>query len=181
MQYYFEYETEIGKICLVEDKQAITGLYLLSSPLNEGGHGKDSPGIMTAKNGENRETELIKRAHGQLADYFLGKRREFDLPLSPGGTEFQKKVWEELRKIPYGETRGYGEIATAIGNPKACRAVGGANHRNPIMILIPCHRVIGADGSMTGYGGGIRVKEYLLALEQKNTNISEKSDKNFEN
>lgn len=168
MKYYYEYETVIGKLCLVEEQQAITGLYLLSSPLNTEHRGKNSPGIATATSGECRETPIIKKAYEQLSEYFAGARKEFELPLAPQGTEFQKKVWAELQEIPYGETRSYGEIAAAIGNPKACRAIGGANHNNPIMIMIPCHRVIGANGSMTGYGGGLPIKEYLLELEQKN-------------
>lgn len=103
----------------------------------------------------------------QLDEYFAGKRREFSVPIRTQGTDFQEKVWAALRKIPYGETRTYGQIAAQVGNPKAGRAVGGANHNNPIMILTPCHRVIGADGSLTGFGGGLDVKEALLALEKK--------------
>ncbi len=103
----------------------------------------------------------------QLDEYFAGKRREFSVPVKTQGTDFQEKVWAALRKIPDGETRTYGQIAAQIGNPKAGRAVGGANHNNPIMILTPCHRVIGADGSLTGFGGGLDVKEALLALEKK--------------
>ena len=114
---------------------------------------------------EDRETPLIKRAAGQLTEYFGGKRRVFDLPLEFNGTDFQKKVWAALMTIPYGETRSYGEIARQIGNPNASRAVGMANHRNPIVIVCPCHRVVGSDGSLTGYGGGLRNKEYLLKLE----------------
>ena len=113
-----------------------------------------------------RETELLCRAQRELREYFAGQRREFTLPLSPAGTEFQRRVWKALLTIPYGETRSYGEIAAMIGSPKASRAVGSANHRNPISILIPCHRVIGADGSLTGYGGGLEVKTALLELEQ---------------
>ena len=113
------------------------------------------------------ETELLRRARQELREYFAGRRREFTLPLAPQGTAFQRRVWEALLTIPYGETRSYGEIAAQIGSPKASRAVGAANHRNPISILIPCHRVIGADGSLTGYGGGLEVKSALLALEQK--------------
>ena len=94
-----------------------------------------------------------------------GKRKSFDLPLKPEGTEFQKKVWNALLDIPYGETRSYKDIAVAIGNPKACRAVGMANNRNPISIIIPCHRVIGANGSLVGYGGGLPIKIELLNLE----------------
>ena len=101
----------------------------------------------------------------QLAEYFAGARRVFDLPLHPAGTAFRMKVWAELRKIPYGQTITYGELARRVGNGKAARAVGGANHHNPISIIIPCHRVIGADGSLTGYGGGLAMKEALLRLE----------------
>ncbi|MCH5353141.1 MAG: methylated-DNA--[protein]-cysteine S-methyltransferase [Acutalibacter sp.] len=113
------------------------------------------------------ETKLLSRAREELREYFAGKRREFTLPLAPKGTEFQRRVWEALLTIPYGETRSYGEIAALIGSPKASRAVGSANHRNPISIFIPCHRVIGADGSLTGYGGGLEVKRALLAIERK--------------
>lgn len=102
----------------------------------------------------------------QLDEYFAGKRREFSIPIKTHGTDFQERVWKALRAIPYGETRTYGQIAAQVGNPKASRAVGGANHNNPILILTPCHRVIGADGSLTGFGGGLRVKEALLALEK---------------
>jgi len=110
-------------------------------------------------------TPVLKAAEHQLAEYFEGKRRKFDLPLNPSGTEFQKKVWAALGEIPYGETRSYGDIARAVGREKAFRAVGMANHNNPISIIIPCHRVIGADGSMTGYGGGLEIKRFLLRLE----------------
>lgn len=109
--------------------------------------------------------ELTDRAFQELAEYFRGERREFDLPLCPEGTEFQKKVWEALREIPYGETRSYHAIAERVGNPKASRAVGMANHRNPIAIMIPCHRVIGKNGSLTGYAGGLNLKERLLKIE----------------
>lgn len=101
----------------------------------------------------------------QLGEYFAGARRAFTLPLAPAGTEFERRVWRELGAIPYGETRSYAEIAQAIGRPAACRAVGRANGRNPIAIVIPCHRVIGSDGSLTGYGGGLDLKRFLLDLE----------------
>ena len=101
----------------------------------------------------------------QLDEYFAGKRREFELDLAPAGTPFQLSVLDELRKIPYGETCTYRDIATAIGNPKAVRAVGGANGSNPIPVVIPCHRVIGSDGSLTGFGGGLPNKRFLLNLE----------------
>ncbi len=101
----------------------------------------------------------------ELQEYFEGKRREFTVPLRPEGTAFQKQVWQALLTIPYGQTRSYGQIAAQIGKPGASRAVGMGNHCNPIAILIPCHRVIGANGSMTGYGGGLDIKEYLLKRE----------------
>ena len=110
-------------------------------------------------------TPLLERAERQLAEYFAGTRREFDLPLNPAGTPFQKAVWEALTEIPYGQTCSYGDIARAVGRGKAFRAVGMANHHNPISIIIPCHRVIGADGSLTGYGGGADKKKFLLRLE----------------
>lgn len=103
----------------------------------------------------------------QLNEYFTGKRKEFDLPLDPSGTPFQKKVWAALQQIPYGETRTYKQIAQAVGNDKASRAVGMANNKNPIAIVIPCHRVIGTNGSLIGYAGGIHIKESLLELEKK--------------
>ncbi len=115
--------------------------------------------------GEKAETPLIRQAYSQLDEYFRGERKQFDLPLKPAGTPFQQQVWQALRKIPYGETRTYGEIAAAIGNPRACRAVGMANHCNPIAIVIPCHRVIGTNGSLTGYAGGFDIKQKLLELE----------------
>lgn len=115
-----------------------------------------------------RETEhpLLKETEKQLREYFAGRRKVFDLPLDLQGTEFQKLVWQALRDIPYGATRSYGEIARVIGRPKAARAVGMANHVNPIVIVVPCHRVIGADGRLTGYGGGLDKKEYLLKHER---------------
>ncbi|TDP58469.1 methylated-DNA--[protein]-cysteine S-methyltransferase [Aminicella lysinilytica] len=110
-------------------------------------------------------TVLMDSVANELAEYFDGKRREFDFPYELHGTEFQMEVWNALCDIPYGETRSYGQIAEAIGNPKASRAVGMANNRNPLMIVVPCHRVIGADGRLTGYAGGLPVKEALLRLE----------------
>ncbi len=101
----------------------------------------------------------------QLDDYFSGRRQQFALPLAPGGTPFQQSVWNELREIPYGESRSYREIARAIGNPAAVRAVGAANGRNPLPIVVPCHRVIGSDGRLTGFAGGLKAKSFLLKLE----------------
>jgi methylated-DNA-[protein]-cysteine S-methyltransferase len=110
---------------------------------------------------------LFGEAVIQLESYFEGRLQTFDLQLSPAGTPFQQSVWTELRSIPYGATASYGEIARRIGRPRAARAVGAANGRNPLPIVIPCHRVIGADGTLTGYGGGLSAKEYLLALERR--------------
>ncbi len=113
-----------------------------------------------------RSTELLLCAQRQLNEYFGGSRKVFSLPLALTGTPFQRKVWQQLTQIPYGEVRSYGQIAQAVGNPKACRAVGAANHCNPIPILVPCHRVVGANGSLTGYAGGLWRKNLLLQLEQ---------------
>lgn len=104
----------------------------------------------------------------ELDEYFQGKRKNFDIPLRTHGTPFQEKVWAALRAIPYGEVRSYKEVAEAIGHPKAYRAVGMANNANPIFIIVPCHRVIGSDGSLTGYGGGLPMKKALLSLEKGN-------------
>ena len=109
---------------------------------------------------------LVKTAR-QLAEYFVRERTEFTLPLDPIGTAFQKSVWRALRAIPYGQTRSYGQIAEALGRPFAARAVGAANGRNPLSIVVPCHRLIGADGSLTGFAGGLGAKRQLLALEQE--------------
>ena len=103
----------------------------------------------------------------QLSEYFAGKRKKFDLPLDLNGTDFQLSVWRALLKIPYGETRTYGEIAKSLGKPGAARAVGMANHDNPVAVVIPCHRVVGHDGSLTGYAGGLHLKQALLSLEQQ--------------
>lgn len=113
----------------------------------------------------NCETPLIKEASKQLGEYFNKKLKKFDLPLILHGTDFQKKVWKALQNIPYGETRSYKELAVMTGNPKASRAVGNANNRNPIAIIIPCHRVIGHDGSLRGYASGTEIKQKLIALE----------------
>lgn len=148
MEYFFEYETPIGYITLVENNGYITHLRF-------GRH----------KHSEKKETELIATAYAQLCEYFSGKRKEFDLPLQPEGTQFQQSVWKQLQKIPYGELKSYKDIAHAINSPKAYRAVGMANNKNPIAIMIPCHRVVGADGSMVGYAAGLEAKKTLLELE----------------
>jgi methylated-DNA-[protein]-cysteine S-methyltransferase len=122
--------------------------------------------LKTDEKGSGTPSELSELASQQLSEYFSGKRKSFDLPLEPQGTEFQKKVWSALLEIPYGETRSYKDIAERIGNPKACRAVGGANNKNPIVIIIPCHRVIGAYGGLVGYGLGLPMKQQLLDIEK---------------
>ncbi len=113
----------------------------------------------------NDANPLLASAVSQLREYFAGQRQRFELPLDPQGTDFQRKVWKALEEIPYGETRNYREIAEAVGTPRAVRAVGAANGRNPLPILVPCHRVIGADGKLVGYAGGLQVKRILLELE----------------
>lgn len=120
-----------------------------------------------------RDDSAFEEAARQLAEYFDGRRRRFELKLNPGGTPFQMAVLEELQRIPYGETRSYGDIAANLGKPRAVRAVGAANGRNPLPIVIPCHRVVGADGSLTGFGGGIDTKRWLLALESADGQLLE--------
>ncbi len=148
MNYYYK-STKIGYLTITEENDAITnicfgkldfsGTYILSS--------------------------LIKEAFRQIEEYLEGKRKEFDIEINPKGTDFQKMVWKELLKIPYGETRSYKDIAIGINNPKGSRAVGLANNKNPIPIIIPCHRVIGTNGKLTGYAGGLTIKEKLLRVE----------------
>jgi methylated-DNA-[protein]-cysteine S-methyltransferase len=115
-----------------------------------------------------RATPVLRQAEHELAEYFAGKRKAFTVPLSLKGTAFQQAVWDALLRIPYGEMRTYSEIAKQVGNPKAARAVGMANHQNPLPVFCPCHRVISANHQLVGYGGGLPLKEFLLALEAKN-------------
>jgi methylated-DNA-[protein]-cysteine S-methyltransferase len=148
-------DSPIGPLTLVADNGVLAGLYM-------DGH-QHRPDERTFGG---RDGQLFDEVTRQLADYFAGRLRAFDVPVALAGTPFQLKVWDALREIPFGETRGYGEIAARIGQPTASRAVGLANGRNPISIIVPCHRVVGSTGKMTGYGGGIARKEYLLALER---------------
>lgn len=145
------FDTPYGRMGLAEEGGAIVRLYLPN---------EDAP---RAAEGE---TPLLAEGKRQLAEYFAGARRAFDLPLHAEGTVFRQKTWRALTDIPYGATITYAQLAAQVGNPKAVRAVGQANHHNPIPILIPCHRVVGADGSLTGYGGGVELKKQLLDLEQ---------------
>lgn len=151
MTAYF-YEFDAGKIGIAESGGQITNVYFSNDVLPEGM--------------KICETPVLKEAARQLEDYFSGKLTAFSLPLAPEGTAFMKKVWANLCGIPYGKTATYGEIALKAGSPRAARAVGLANNRNPIPIFIPCHRVIGADGSLTGYRGGLELKKRLLDLEK---------------
>lgn len=166
----FYYEFPIGKVGIVEESGSITAVFFCNEKNNRKKHAKIKNKLDYLDNGFDLvETTLIKKAAGQLGEYFKGKRKKFDLPLAPYGTGFQASVWKALQTIPYGRTCSYKDIALQIGNEKACRAVGMANNRNPIVIIIPCHRVIGKDGSLTGFGGGLDVKQYLLQLEEKNS------------
>ena len=143
MKNFFFYDTDICKITIAEEDGYITHVLF--------GH-ENLPDSRV------NETALLKDAHKQISEYLKGERRSFDLPLSPSGTEFQQRVWKALTGIPYGETVTYEDIARKVGNEKACRAVGMANNRNPISLIIPCHRVIGKNGKLTGYGGGLGIK-----------------------
>ena len=116
---------------------------------------------------ESGNEPVLLQARQQLAEYFEGQRNQFELPLYMQGTAFQQQVWQALQTIPYGQTRSYSDVAVQIGNPKAVRAVGAANGRNPLSIIVPCHRVIGQQGQLTGFAGGLNAKKYLLALEQQ--------------
>jgi len=153
MKSFYFYDYPLCKLGIAEKDGAICGVFFKTEKKPDGF--------------EKAETPLIKKAAAQLGEYFNGKRKVFDLPLKLNGTKFQIDVWKALQKIPFGETRSYGEIARVIKNPKAVRAVGMANNRNPIVIIVPCHRVIGHDGSLTGYGGGLELKRKLLELEQE--------------
>lgn len=145
-------ETPVGEMWLAQQGDALAELRL--------------PGER-APEGEIGQTPLLMEAARQLREYFEGARAAFELPLNPEGTAFQKAVWAELMKIPAGETRTYGDIARAIKKPNASRAVGSANHHNPLPVFIPCHRVIGSGGALVGYGGGLPLKRELLELEER--------------
>ncbi len=152
---YTTVASPVGQLTLVGDGEVLTHLSMES-------HEATKPDIHPDWV---RDDEAFNDARGQLAEYFDGKRSEFTVPLAPSGTPFRMDVWAALVRIPYGRTATYGEVAAEIGNPAASRAVGMANHFNPIAIMIPCHRVIGANGSLTGYGGGLDRKALLLELE----------------
>lgn len=153
MKYVTLYDSPVGTLRIVTEDSALVELTL------------DSYDPPVKGSWTHEDTVLNQKVAQQLDEYFSGKRKEFHLPLNPKGTEFQKKDWKALQEIPYGEIRTYKDIAQAIGCPKGFRAVGLANNKNPIMIIIPCHRVLGSDGSLTGYAGGVHIKKYLLELE----------------
>lgn len=147
---FYRFDTPLGPMALASEEEAIVRLYLPNTP---------TPRLMS------RETPLLARGRDQLLEYMAGRRKAFDLPLAPHGTPFQQRVWAALWDIPYRQTRSYREIAQTVDCPKGFRAVGLANNRNPIPIFIPCHRVLGADGSLTGYAGGLELKKALLSIE----------------
>lgn len=158
MQYFDYYDSPLGQMLLVASDTALTGLHFLDE--------KYFPGI-AAEWQRAPNAKMLAQARKQLDEYFAGKRTEFGLPVEPDGTAFQCGVWRALQEIPYGTTINYGTLAQRIGKPSASRAVGAANGRNPISIVIPCHRVIGVNGDLTGYAGGMARKEALLRLEAK--------------
>lgn len=152
-------DTPVGPLTVVAEGDAVVGVWMVDQR-----HAPDPSAFgVPAEAGDT----LLERAAEELTEYLTGERREFDLPLAPRGTAFQERVWAGLREIPYGETWSYGELAEHIGSAGAARAVGLANGRNPIGIVIPCHRVVGSTGSLTGYGGGIERKRFLLDLERR--------------
>ncbi|HYX25111.1 MAG TPA: methylated-DNA--[protein]-cysteine S-methyltransferase [Thermoanaerobaculia bacterium] len=167
MNYTSTFDSPCGPLtCVVDDDGAVLRIAF--------GHGRDARKIAELK-AENEAIEDASRTaevRRQLAEYFAGRRQEFDLPLAPRGTPFQLAVWAELRRIPFGETRSYADVARALGKPAATRAVGRANGANPIPIVVPCHRVVGSDGSLTGFGGGLAAKARLLELEGRSLPFS---------
>ena len=163
MTYWQEIDSPVGKLLLAGDPAG--GLTLVH--FQSGRRPRPVPADWVS------DPAPLAPAIAQLREYFAGRRRTFDLPLAPRGTPFQRTVWDALTRIPYGETVSYGELARGIGKPQASRAVGLANGANPLPIIVPCHRVIGADGSLTGFGGGLEIKRRLLALERAQTGASD--------
>lgn len=154
--YYDYHSTPIGKLLLAGDGDYLTELGFPSGKMQK-----------RHEQGWQKDSSPFKEVCFQLDSYFAGELEEFDLPLLPSGTMFQESVWQALTEIPYGETWSYGQLAKHIGKPKASRAVGAANGMNPIPVIIPCHRVIGSSGKLTGFGGGLQTKQYLLGLESQ--------------
>jgi methylated-DNA-[protein]-cysteine S-methyltransferase len=155
-KHFTHFDTPVGTMLAIATDDAITDLHIVS--------GKYVPKI-DEQWIDSPKLAVFLQLRQELGEYFAGKRKSFDVKLAPEGTEFQRAAWKALTKIPFGQTRTYGEQAAAIGKPKAVRAIGAANGRNPIAIVVPCHRVIGANGTLTGYAGGLDKKEFLLKLE----------------
>ena len=165
-------DSPLGPLTVVVEDDHLVGLYV------EQGLAKALERSATLGTpSEPDEVPLLAAVAGQLAAYFRGELTEFDLPVAAAGTPFQQRVWAALQQIPYGETRSYGEVATDIGNPAACRAVGAANGRNPVSIVVPCHRVVGSTGQLTGYAGGLTTKEQLLAHERSGSEPAHEDDR----
>jgi methylated-DNA-[protein]-cysteine S-methyltransferase len=154
-QAYIEIESQVGRLMLAGEPGCLRVLSFAGQP----------------KETWRQDATPFRQVIEQLNAYFAGELREFSITLDPEGTPFQTRVWRELERIPYGETISYGQLAQRVGNPKACRAVGLANGSNPISIIVPCHRVIGSNGKLTGYGGGLPIKQHLLALERRQRSL----------
>jgi methylated-DNA-[protein]-cysteine S-methyltransferase len=159
--YERSFDSPVGRLRLIATQGALVGVYC-----------PDHVGVPAYETQAAARHDLLSAAAGQLGEYFAGERLHFDLPIQPIGTEFQRAVWALLLKIPFGSTRSYGQLATTLGRPGASRAVGAANGRNPLSILVPCHRVIGANGKLTGYAGGVPTKQWLLDHESRALNRS---------
>ena len=170
MRYVTTIDSPVGPLALLSDGTSLTAI------LFDGERQSRRANDPTVANDS---AEPFPQARQELAEYFAGARTKFDVPLAPEGTAFQRRVWQALLQVPYGATATYGDIARKIGSPKAVRAVGAANGRNPIAIVVPCHRVIGANGTLTGYGGGLTRKRALLDLETAHVATSEKPGKLF--
>ena len=163
------YSYPVGNFYIEEKNGQITMIHFLGKEETDCGlERKFYKEQMKEKACEDGEPSILLEAARQLGEYLEGRRQTFELPLNPQGTSFQKKVWQALRDIPYGETRTYGQIAKEVGSPKGARAVGMACHNNPIIIVTPCHRVVGANGALTGFACGLEMKEFLLGLEKLN-------------
>lgn len=156
MRYYLKYNSPLGELYLIEEENFLVEINFYNAP----------------KDTIEKETSFLIKCRNELAEYFNKERKEFTIPIKLKGTDFQKKVWNSLLKIPFGETRSYKDIAIDIGNSKASRAVGMANNRNPLPIIVPCHRVIGSNKKLVGYGGGLDKKIFLLELEKEGTVVN---------
>lgn len=157
-RWYKDIESPVGQLRLVADQSALVAILWECDMAGRARFSQARPGP---------NHPVLSTAKRELAEYFAGERTSFDVPLRPAGTEFQSRVWRQLQQIPYGSSCSYGELARAIGRPTACRAVGAANGQNPLCIVVPCHRVIGQNGKLTGFAGGLKAKSHLLTLERR--------------